>query len=281
MQNHYPVGLLGIAFKRCSFSKFYSFPVVRVSLIAILFLMCFTFSEAQVLRVGPKAGILASQPLHDEPAYREEFRSIPALGFQAGAAMNVKVSERFSLQSEFMYQRVGKHVKSNFVSDFHKERFDYLSLPLLLQASHRIGYSEFYINAGPSVSYWLGGKGKVKTGEVLEEGIEVLDYTITFDRTAEANNVFFVGNNPNLFQLGLDVGGGVYLPVGAQLLMLDLRYTWGHTNMVREQESYIPISFFNDDLRHSHQTLTLSVAYLFSFDIYQLSTKGKSTSGKK
>jgi hypothetical protein len=63
--------------------------------------------------------------------------------------------------------------------------------------------------------------------------------------------------------------------------MLDLRYHWGHTNLARSGQGYIPIPFFNDDLRHSHQSLEFSVAFLFEFDIYTMSTKGKSTGSSK
>jgi len=233
------------------------------------------FLKGQVIRVGPKLGVHASQALHDDENYRQEFRSIPVPGYSSGMVLNVKVSDLFSLHSELLYSRVHKYVRSRLISDYQKEKYNYLQLPVLLRASHRLGSQEVYINAGPSIGYWLGGEGVVRTAEVLEEDLQERPYKIGFP----GESSFAVVSDPNRIQLGLEVGGGIIFPLGTKALMIDLRYTWGHTNMAKSNASYLSYSFFNDDLRHSQQVLSLSLAYLLDVDIYTMSTKGKSSGG--
>jgi len=247
----------------------------------ILFGLLFTptLVEAQVLRVGPKVGIQASRTVYNEPEMVDIYRSYPSLAYHAGGVMNVKVSDMFSFQTELLYQITKKHVENREIGDWQKESYQFLSLPLLLRASMPWGRNEIYVNAGPSISYWLAGRGEVFHGEVLEFDMEVLPYDIAF--SGEEDTYRFIVEEANRFQLGLDLGIGTVLPMGRNFLMVDLRYTFGHTNMARETESYIPLPFFRHDLLHTQQVLSLSAAYLFNFDIYSMRTKGKSSGKKK
>jgi hypothetical protein len=248
-------------------------------ILLILLLIVSNQALSQVLRIGPKVGITANQAVHDLPSYNEEFKSLPTLAYKGGVVTNLQVSDLFSLHSEILYSQRNKSVKSKIVGDYQKEYNRFLSVPLLCRFSYRAGYNEFYVNAGPQVSYWLGGNGKVMTAEVLENGEEEMHYIIGFSNS-EVDN-FMEISDPNRLQLGLDVGLGAVLPMGPNFLMLDIRYSWGHTNMAKSNTSYLPISFYNDNIRYTHQVLSLSAAYLLDFDFYKMSTKGKSSGSKK
>lgn len=247
-------------------------------IILFVFLLSSLIAEAQILRVGPKAGIQASRTIFDNPSTKTAHFSYPSLSFQAGGVLNIKVSEMFSLQSEFLYHHIKKSVENKNAGDWQKESYQYLSIPLLLRASLPWGHNELYFNAGPSISYWLAGKGRVYHSEVFEFDLEVLEYEMAFSGE-EASNRYII-QDPNRVQLGVDIGAGAVLPMGTNFLMVDLRYTFGHTNMVKTNEKYLPLSFYREDLQHTQQVLSLSVAYLLNLDFYIMRTKGKST-GKK
>lgn len=248
----------------------------------VLFILLFQLhtTYAQVLRIGPKAGIQTSRAMYDNKDFYDLMQSKYGLGYHAGLVMNVKVSDLISLQSELLYNQVTKRLKGNDTSQFNQERYKFLSLPLLLRVSHKLGYNQVYFNAGPNISYWMGGTGLLKTGELAEYNLDELAYTISFDEAKDDMNVMVV-SHPNRILLGLDLGVGCMLPMGKTHLMLDLRYTLGHTNMAKPETSYINIPGFVDDLNYSNHVMSFSCAYLIDFDLFTLSTKGKTISTKK
>jgi len=201
------------------------------------------------------------------------------MAFHAGMVMNVKVSDIFSLQTELLYQENRKHIESELLGDWLKERYRYLSLPALIRVTFPMGHNEIYVNAGPNISYWLGGKGEIMHSEVYDFDLETLKYEIIFG--GRTDDYRYVVDSPNRFQLGLDIGMGAVFPLGAKYLMVDLRFTAGHTNMVKKEVKYLPLSFYEDNLLHSQQVLSLSLAYILNFDFHELNTKGKSTGKQK
>ena len=50
---------------------------------------------------------------------------------------------------------------------------------------------KWYINAGPNISYWLGGKGKINAAELVENGEHPLNYKIEFGDLTTATPIFF------------------------------------------------------------------------------------------
>lgn len=243
-----------------------------------MYLLSALSAQAQILRFGPKVGIQATRSVYDQPSSKQVYSSYPSLAYHAGGVMNVKVSDMFSLQTELLYLQTRKHVENKLAGDWQRESYQYVSLPMLLRASYPWGHNELYINAGPVVSYWLSGKGKVHHAEVFEFDVDVLEYEMAFSGNEDTYR--YLIREPNRLQLGVDVGLGAVFPMGPNFLMVDLRYTFGHTNMVKANNSYLPLSLYREDLLHTQQVLSLSVAYLVDFDFRTMRTKGKST-GKK
>src|SRR5690606_4507484 len=115
----------------------------------------------------------------------------------------------------------------------------YLSVPLLLRTSFRRGYTDYYFNVGPNLQYWLGGHGNIMLDELIEPGYpQGVKYDISFGEGQTSFEEVYP-TKPNRLQLGLDIGGGALLPMKKQFLMLDLRYTWGHTHLGKEGGRYL------------------------------------------
>ncbi len=161
---------------------------------------------------------------------------------------------------------------------FQNERYHNITLPALLRASYTAGMNKFYANIGPSLSYWLGGSGKIKFAELQEESIVTRDYRIRFGENKFQAQSFYV-TKPNRLLFSLEAGIGAMLPMRQNFLMLDLRYSWGHTNLAQDDTSYMFYLESDGQIIHATQTISLSVAYLFELDFLEM-TKGK-TSGKK
>jgi hypothetical protein len=231
--------------------------------------------QAQLVRVGPKAGLQLSRTTYEDREFHSRYSRIPSLAYQVGVVMNLKVSDLLSLQSELFYEETRKHIESKLADDWQKETYQYLSLPALLRFSFPLGFSEIYVNAGPKISYWLTGKGEVSHSEVFEFELETLQYDMIFQGN-ESDFRYFI-DQPNRFQLGLDFGIGALFPVGTQFIVVDVRYTATHTNMVKSDVNYIPLSFYEENLLHRQQLLSLSLAYIFDLDLREIKKKGKSS----
>lgn len=162
--------------------------------------------------------------------------------------------------------------------EVNREHYNYLSAPVLLRGTVPLGNFEVYINAGPSVNYWLGGKGFLRHTELIELEIFEVDYRIAFGEQVrdELTSGTIHVTRPNRIQLGLEGGTGVLIPLRDTYLMVDLRYHWGHTNMAKPDSEYVNLVFYNDNLSFANHSFSVSFAYLYQLDLVKLTRKGKS-----
>ena len=243
-----------------------------------LFLLFSVNAISQHLRVGPTFGAQLSRPHYDNPNFNDAYNSHYSLGFNVGGVMNLKASELFSLHTEILYSRINKHLTGTDGYAVNREQFNFLSAPILLRATIPVGGVEVYLNAGPSVNYWLGGRTYLRHTELIELEIFEFDHQIAFGESPfdEFEGGTFYVTQPNRIQLGIDAGTGVVIPTGNTYIMVDLRYRWGHTNMARHDTEYIDLFLYDDDLSFANHSFSVSCAYLFELDLVKLTRKGKS-----
>lgn len=145
------------------------------------------------------------------------------IGFTLGVGFNMPLGEGpISLQPEL-----------NFIQKGFKEEYDvfgttvdskttlnYLEVPVLVKATFGEA-TKFYVNAGPSVGFGLGGKVKAEAGDQEEE------MDVKFG-DGDDEDVFYVEKKTDIaFQLG----GGVII---AEKIMLDIRYGLGLTDLYED-----------------------------------------------
>ena len=236
--------------------------------------------------IGPKAGIQVFKPFFSSGEEREGESYNPKIGLNLGMAAVLEVKENFALNFEIAYSQKGKEVRGGLDAGLkHDVTYNHIDFPLLFtrrfNASHGGNKSyQWYVNAGPNISYWIGGSGRLSSSELLlEEGIERVDYDIVFDQPSFDNDQANI-NYPNRWQLGLNLGGGmIFQPDKGNLLIVDFRLEMGSTFVGREDSSVdFPVSIFaySDNLRAVNGGLKVSVAYLFDSNLSQRK-KGKST----
>lgn len=249
--------------------------------IFVVFLIAFIaeVSFAQHLLIGPKAGFQMSRAYADDPHFYDDFHSRFLPAYQAGVVANFKVTNIFSLETEVLYNQTGKRMVGDDNYSFQNERYHNISIPALLRASYTAGMNQFYINIGPGISYWLGGRGKLKIPELQDAGVKVLPYDIAFGEIPLEGDAFYV-SKPNRLLFSLEAGIGAILPVHQNFLMLDLRYSWGHTDLAKHDSQYMYFLNYDGRIHHSTEVISFSVAYLFELDFLEM-LKGKSTDKKK
>jgi len=191
--------------------------LIKVILVYI-FLICFISSAYGQTAVGAKGGLNYASYTNNKSNIRE-----PILRYQYGLLFEFKMSERFSLQPEFLY--IEKGIIQNFdlpPSSIQQLRrlFNYFELPIL--AKLKYGNQEsthFFITFGPSFGHAL-------SGETVTRFIE--DDEITFESSRE---FIFEDNSEDFsrFEMAFSVGAGVNIIAGPGKLFLEGRYSLGLT----------------------------------------------------
>ena len=136
----------------------------------------------------------------------------------------------------------------------------------------------FYINGGTKLSYWLYQNGTLEN-EFLQEGEPpILNYTLAFKD--DGNNTDFsvlALERPNRLQYALQLGAGAYFDLAVDSrIMLDIRYSFGHSNMGFNGSPDFDFETYIEDFEYRHNALSVSVGYMFEYNA-QFKRKGKST----
>jgi hypothetical protein len=263
--------------------------------------LALAFSAEAQYWLGPKVGYHYTLHDYQDEAYEGMYAISKDHNYEIGMALTYTASERYSVHTELYYERIGNRVQ-NKEGDFFvdsKSTNAYLSTPLLLRVSMGHSPVHWYVNGGPKLSLWLGGKGEFangifdefEAGKLNNQGY--FEYKMAFDRSkAEGinNGVYYI-NEANRIQYSLTVGGGFYLDLanGARL-MFDARYNWGHSNMgfnvdpqapgqatmLVGNSTNIPSGGYQENYEFSNNTMSFSIGYMFEYNT-ELKRKGSST----
>ena len=131
-------------------------------------------------------------------------------------------------------------------------RLNYLEMPVL----GRIAFGsniQGYVNAGPSVGYWLGGTTQsiqVNNGDV-STGRARIKFVDEYSRTSTNGEI--LKEEANCVEIGAVVGGGVKINTIMEDVLLDLRYQRGFNSTQKVE----------DGIKLKNNVLLVSVIYLF------------------
>ena len=150
--------------------------------------------------------------------YKKNYR-----GFQAGLSYQAGITPAFSIVPEIYFAMKGGILKDKNPLTGSKTtlRINSLEMPVLA----RFHINKFYLNAGPYMSYNVGGRVKA-------EG--------TSTSSATTTKVSF-GNQPAGFKrwdFGFQAGAGYNFNLKQSVLTLDVRYGYGLMNISRDVERY-------------------------------------------
>jgi len=260
------------------------------SLFVIILLSSSIWSNAQIL-VGPVAGGQINWMVFDNKDQNAFYKLKPMPNFHAGASIMFRAQKRFFLQTSFLYAQKGKLLESTDNSETRNEtNLRYIDVPILYTAEFKAKLGEnkvykWYFGVGPTISYWLGGKGVLIHGDLNENLINPpnydLHYKITFnkDSASVASDEMNV-REPNRIQLGLNAAAGlIFEPMGEHKIMFNVRYSFGQSFLSRsgKGEFGLPgILFYEDDLKVRSRELVVSLYYYIDLKVDQRK-KGKST----
>lgn len=250
---------------------------------AFFFLLVFFSFLGQVQAqywFGPKVGFHRTDHIYQVENYKtDSFFVDPDYNFQAGVVLTYAASDRYAVHTELNFERYSKSLRNrdNVTFATSKTNSGFLSMPLVLRLNFGRAPYLFYINGGTKLSYWLYSNGTLENSFLQEAENPVKDYSIIFggDPTAEQDKL--VLERPNRLQYALVAGGGVYFDLrNSARIMLDFRYSFGHSNMGFNGSENFDFEDYVEDFEYRHNVLSISVGYMFEYDAY-LQRRGKST----
>jgi len=158
------------------------------------------------VRFGIKGGLNVSQ-------FSEQQLNTKSLkpGFNAGVFVNIPLSEKFAIQPEVMYNQLGAKSVTNFtetvsgntsvkIKDDFTTSLNYISVPVML---HMKPAHNFYIEAGPEISYFMNGKNTGETTVTTTIAGNTTTETVSESKSIEKDQI-------KKLNLGFGLGLGYY-----------------------------------------------------------------------
>jgi len=257
-----------------------------------IIILCFSSQVLSQILVGPVLGGQMTWVSFDDKASKDLVSSQAVFNFHAGGSIAFRVQKRFFLQTSFLYMQRGKVIEGKSADPMlrNEVNYQYLDMPILYTAEFkgRIGQDKvfkWYFGVGPNVSYWLGGKGVLRNGDLNENVINPPDYSLSYKIVFKKDPEFIPENEmnvaePNRLQLGLNFSAGLIVePFGEQKFMLTSRYMLGHSFFSPTSNGQFGLDgilYYQDDLRVRNQEIVLSLHYFLDLKTEERK-KGKST----
>jgi hypothetical protein len=226
---------------------------IILSIFALSFLSAVSIAQISLM---PKFGIAFTDVKFKESPYEvvsegTETAEVKArLGLMGGLAVNIGVSELFSVQPELMYIQKGFKLETPNLPFKGDVRIDYLEIPILAKFSVGDENKRGYFNLGPQVSFGLGGKTKIESFSEERKG------KVKFEEEPEFSNDedFYFDNG---FDFGIQAGGGFGVKAGPGLLTIDFRYSLGFGNLFDT-----PSGADKDDFKSKNRMFATNIAYV-------------------
>lgn len=243
--------------------------------------------------MGPKIGFNYSTMHFDEKQYTREHDVLGRPGLNGGIVFNYSVSNStvWSFHGEVYYSQKGRYIQRRGV-EYVKNRtlFHNIDAPAMFRGTFDAGSLRWYVNAGPSLSYWVAGGGVLESSELDEGLVGRVNFRYDFDpvNLAEGEEIDYPiaegiirAPNANRLQVGLTFGFGFEFEVlDGKLVQWDFRYNMGHTNIGEKEDNYFGLFKYQENFEGSNRNIETSLAFLLDYNT-QLRKKGKSTSKVK
>ena len=264
-----------------------------VTLLTALHLMP---AKAQLLVGSVVGGDVSKIYFFDQSNY-DNFKSRPSLGFDGGFMGQMRVHRNFLLNAQLLFTYRSKYIVGTGDPRADPQfklsaNMKYIELPIfyVLEFKSLTGKSKgkggkiktynWFVGGGPTISYWLSNKTRLRSTFVLENNIDHIDYSTVFGsdnsssgQAIDSNKEFI--SNANRFQFAINITGGLaFEPVGFHKIVTSVQLNIAQTFLGKSDVS-LP-TYDIDVLRAKNHSIRISVAYLFDTKL-QDRKKGKTT----
>jgi len=190
---------------------------------ALIFSLQITKSFAQKTYMSPLINVVSSNFNYGDANSAMKSYKKDARGIMAGATFQAGITPAFSVVAETYFVMKGATLKADNPLTVNKStlRLYNVEIPVLA----RVHINRFYMNAGPYVSYTIGGRIKTESSETIPEKSTAISFSNVTDGFKR-------------WELGVQAGAGYNFRIKKRALALDLRYGYGLTNVSQNAERY-------------------------------------------
>jgi opacity protein-like surface antigen len=201
-------------------------------ILSSLLVLAFGFTYAQKAEFGIKGGLnVANQNYSGDGAPSPT----SIIGFQVGGFVDIKISDKFSIQPELLYSTQGS--KFNLLVNTDGSNYDtkntfllsYINVPVMFKY---YAAEKFSLEAGPQIGFMVDSKLKT----------DVIGQSVTQDAKDLFESVDF----------GLNLGAGYDF---TKKISAGIRYNFGLTNVMKTESG--------DNSKIKNSVFSLSVGYKF------------------
>ena len=139
-------------------------------------------------------------------------------GLQIGASFQNYFTTKFSLVSELYFMMKGGKLRADNPLSIQKSTLRFYTIESLLLTRFNVG--KVYLNAGPSIAYNLFATRKI--GDESSKSISFKHSVEGFKR----------------WDAGIQMGGGYQFNTKQKRVVIDIRYTYGLSNISYDEEIY-------------------------------------------
>lgn len=258
-----------------------------------------TYSSQAQFWFGPKFGTQIIIPRYQVAAHADSFNVTSKVNWHAGIAMDYSTEGAFEVHTEIVYVKVNNRVTPKDIfpdqSLNNKTINHFITAPMMARVVFmKNSRFKVFVEAGPRLSWWLGGKGTIYSDET-EESASVPGTPVNYEylflkedlediNVGDYENKLIV-TKPNRLQYALDFGVGWLFDITpTQRVIVDSKISFAHSNMAfNDGTQFSDINEYREDTQYRSHMFMVSVAYMFGYNP-ALTVKGKSTSnvgGKK
>lgn len=265
--------------------------------IGALFFLLFSIQTYAQFLIGPVAGAGFSKVYFFDSQPR--YQSAPSLGLDGGFMAQMKMKKNFTLNLQLLYSYKTKTINGTDASRTDSQfrltsSMNYIEMPIyyalefkrltgdLTGQGGQVKAYNWFIGAGPVISYWMSESGTLKSSNLYEILIDQLNYTTRFGQPDESLNpstdiAIKNVNNPNRFQFGINITAGIsFEPVGFHKIVASTQLTIAQSFLAKSDGHFILVPDDVDVMKAKNHSLRFSIAYLFDTKLDKRK-KGKST----
>ncbi len=214
--------------------------------------------------LGLKIGANATKASYGDSGYKDLHSSKYKPGFTGGLVYIMMNKKNFGLSAEVLYSQKGKSIDSDDnLYETNKATYHYIDVPVMFRYKFKQRRFDWYVQLGPELNFWMGGKGTFGVYEPDRDIIIEYDYTINFRNQEFATDIMNV-ESANRTQIGVAMGGGMNWELeNGNNLAVDFRFSLGNTYLGGPDGGSIPGLGLKDNFEFSNNVLSVSVIYYF------------------
>lgn len=134
----------------------------KILLAAVLFIATIATSQAQLLKIGVKAGVNFANQTGGSSFDGISVDKEGITSYHAGLVAEIKLLEKFSIQPELLYSTQGASYKFKDVNQEIKNDLGYISIPVMAKIYLTKSFS---LEVGPQAQFLVSDKDNVNLGD--------------------------------------------------------------------------------------------------------------------